>query len=241
MNFFWGILSIILIVVAFMFLLTTTAVTHFQDERSRADVNEDGAINILDLVLVAKYLGGQVEEVDIAATPTTVHISIHSFGLPVPKAEILLLFPNKTWQHVISNESGRAQIELHTTNLPMTVYTSAPGFAAYLRSGWVPSSGSLSIEMQVLPDGGSVIFPDATGYIPGLSGRLNPKRDTSDRNYLYATNTAINGGKQQPVDFTFGEDLHLVDADGNELMVRIVDIIGRSALIEYRPFSKENP
>lgn len=237
MKNFFGILFIILIVIAFTFFLTTTAVTHLQDERSRADVNEDGVINILDLVLVAKYLGEQVEEVDTATTPTTVHISVHSLSLLVPKAEILLLFPNKTWQHVISNERGRAQIDLHTTNLPMTVYASAPGFAAYLRSGWVPSSGSLSIEMQILPDGGSVIFPDATGYIPGLSGRLNPKRDTLDRTYLYATNIAINGGQQQPVGFAFGEDLHLVDAEGNEIMVRIVDIIGRSALIEYRPFS----
>ena len=231
----------ILIVVAFTFLLTTTAVTHFQDERSRADVNEDGVINILDLVLVAKYLGEPEEVPDIDTTLATVNISVHYLGLPVPKAEILLLFPNKTWQHVISDNSGKAQIDLHTTNLPMTVYASAPGFAAYLRSDWVPSSGSLLIEMQVLPDGGSVIFPDAVGYLPGLSGRLNPKRDTWDRNYLYATNIAINGGQQQSVHFTFGENLHLVDADGNELMVRVVGIIGRSALIEYRSVPKENP
>ena len=181
-----------------------------------------------------------MEDHDVEPKPDT-DISVHTLGLPVPGAEILLLFPNKTWQHRISDKSGRAQIDLHTTNLPMTVYASAPGFAAYLRPNWMPSSGFLSIEMQTLPDGGSVIFPDATGYLPGLSGRLNPKLDTSNRTYLYATNIAINGGQQQPVHFTFGEDLRLVDADGNELMVRVVDIIGRSALIEYRSFSTENP
>ena len=239
-GFSWILFSI-LIVVVFTFFLTTTAVTHLQDERSRADVNEDGVINILDLVLVAKYLGEPEKVLDINTTLTSVNISVHSLGLPVPKAEILLLFPNKTWQHVVSDNRGKARIDLHTTDLPMTVYASAPGFAAYLRSDWVPSSGSLSIEMQILPDGGSVIFPDATGYLPGLSGRLNPKRDTSDRTYLYATNIAINGGKQQPVSFAFGEDLHLVDAHGNELMVVVVDIIGRSALIEYQSSSTENP
>ena len=195
----------------------------------------------MDLVLVAKYLGKEDGVSDTDTTPTTVNISTHHLGLALPDVEILLLFPNKTWQHVMSDISGKTRIDLHTTNLPMTVYASAPGFAAYLRRGWVPSSGPLSIEMQILADGGSVIFPQSIGHLPGLSGRLNPILDTSDRTYLYANNIAINGGQQQPVRFTFGEDLHLHDADGNELMVRIVDIIGRSALIEYRPFSKENP
>ena len=83
-----------------------------------------------------------------------------------------------------------------------------------------------------------MIFPKGTGYLPGLSGRLNPIRDTRDRTYLYASNIAINEGKQQPVHFMPGEDLRLTDADGRELLVRIVEIIGRSALVEYRPYSK---
>ncbi len=241
MKYFSWILFAILITAAFMLLLTTTAVTHFQDERSRADVNEDGIVNILDLVLVAKYLGKEDEVPNTETTPTTVNISTRYLGHPVPIVEILLLFPNKTWQQVRSDSSGQVQINLHTTDLPMTVYASAPGFAAYVKRNWVPSSGPLPIEMRVLPDGGSVIFPGSIGYLPGLSGRLNPILDTSHRTYLYATNIAINGGQQQPVRFTFGEDLHLVDADGNELMVRIVDIIGDSVLIEYRPVSKVNP
>ena len=83
----------------------------------------------------------------------------------------------------------------------------------------------------------SVIFPEATGHLPGLSGRLNPIRDTHDRTYLYASNIAINEGQQQPVTFVPGEDLRLTDADGRELIVRIVTIIGKPALIEYHPYS----
>ena len=120
----------------------------------------------------------------------------------------------------------------------MTVYAAAPGFAAHLEHDWVPAHGGLDIKMQSLPDGGSVFFPEATGNIPGLSGYLNPILDTSDRTYLYASNIAINEGQQQPVTFVHGENLRLTDADGKEMLVRIVSIIGRSALIEYRPYAK---
>lgn len=64
---------------------------------------------------------------------------------------------------------------------------------------------------------------------------MNPIRDTHDRTYLYASNIAINQGRQQPVHFLLGEALRLTDADGREMFVRIVDIVGRCALVEYRP------
>ena len=88
-----------------------------------------------------------------------------------------------------------------------------------------------------MPEGGSIIFSEAAGYLPGLKGRLNPIRDTHDRTYLYASNIAIDGGKQQPVQFAYGEELRLTDADGREMLVRFLDIGGRSALLEYRPVS----
>ena len=46
------------------------------------------------------------------------------------------------------------------------------------------------------------------------------------------------GANSSRFHFMPGEDLRLTDADGRELMVRIVAIIGRSALVEYRPYSK---
>ena len=91
------------------------------------------------------------------------------------------------------------------------------------------------MNLCLIPSGGSVIFQEATGNIPDLSGRLNPILDSHDRTYLYASNISINDGKQQPVHFILGEDLHLTDSDGREALVRIVDIVGRSALLEYRP------
>ena len=116
----------------------------------------------------------------------------------------------------------------------MTVFVAAPGYAARVERDWVPSEGGLAMELAPLPTGGSVVFPEATGHLPGLEGRLNAIRDAHDRTYLYASNIAIDQGKPQPVHFVPGEDLRLTDADGAELLARILDVVGRSALIEFR-------
>ena len=168
-------------------------------------------------------------------SPARAVITVRSAGQPLLGADLLTLFPNKTWKRVTTDEDGEATVDLHTTHLPMTVFAAAPGYAAHLEREWIPSRGALTIEVEALWEGGSVIFSEATGGLPGLKGRLNPIRDTHDRTYLYASNIAINKGNQQPVHFVPGEDLRLTDADGTELLVRIVDIIGRSALVEYRP------
>ena len=69
-----------------------------------------------------------------------------------------------------------------------------------------------------------------------LAGRLNPILDTNHRTYLYASNIAVNEGQQQPVSFVPGtEELHLMDATGLSLLVRVVAIAGRSSLLEYGP------
>ncbi len=163
-----------------------------------------------------------------------VTITVRHAGRPASGVNLLALFPNKTWRHVITDDNGEAEIDLYSTRLPMTVFAAAAGFAAHVERHWIPAQGPLALEMQHLPDGGSVIFPEATGYVPGLVGRLNPIRDTHDRAYLYASNIAINEGQQQPVHFIPGKNLRLTDADGKEMLVCIVEIMGRSALVEYR-------
>lgn len=176
---------------------------------------------------------------DTNVTPSTAVILCQHEGSVLSGVELLTLFPNTTWKHAITDENGEVQIDLHTTHLPMKVFAAAQGYAAQLKNDWVPVEGGLTLEMQRLPDGGSVIFPEATGKIPGLSGHLNPKRDTRDRTYLYASNITINEGKPQPVHFILGNDLHLTDAYGTELFVCIHAIVGKSVLIEYRPYSTE--
>ena len=168
-------------------------------------------------------------------TPARVVITVRSGGQPLSEADVLVLFPNKTWRRATTDEYGEAAIDLHSTHLPMSVFAAAPGNAAHLEREWVPSQHALAIDLEPIPEGGAVIFPESTGQIPGLTGRLDPKRDSYGRTYLYASNISINQGQQQPVPFILGEELRLTDSDGIEMIVRIVDIVGRSALVEYRP------
>ena len=170
-------------------------------------------------------------------TPASPVISVRCGGEPLADVDVLALFPNKTWKHATTDANGEARIDLHSNHLPMVVFAAARGFAAVLEQGWIPAQRPLALELSAIPEGGSVIFKEATGHVPGLSGRLNPIRDSSDRTYLYAAHIAINGGKQQPVHFAFGEDLRLTDANGRERWVRVVGIVGRSALLEYRPLT----
>ena len=69
--------------------------------------------------------------------------------------------------------------------------------------------------------------------MPDLTGRLNPILDDLDRMYLYATNVAIDEGKQQPVHFKLNQPLRLTDVNGFEWVVRFIEMIGTSALLEY--------
>ena len=171
---------------------------------------------------------------DLELTAARAVITVRSGGQALPGVDVLTLSPNRTWERAATDEAGEAAIELHSTHLPMTVYAAAPGHAAHVERAWTPSRGALTLELPALPQGGSAIFPEAVGHLPGLGGRLNPKLDALDRTYLYADNISINDGAHQPVHFALGEDLRLTDAAGYELLVRIVDIAGRSALVEYR-------
>ena len=168
-------------------------------------------------------------------TPANVVISVRSSGEPLRDADVLVLFPNKTWRHAVTDGNGEARVDLHSIHLPMVVFAAAGGHAAGLERDWIPAERPLAVELTSLPGGGSVIYREATGRIPGLWGRLNPIRDAHDRTYLYASNISINRGRQQPVHFIPGEDLLLTDSNGRETSVRIVAIVGRAALLDYRP------
>ena len=168
------------------------------------------------------------------ASPATIAVTVHHEGGPVAGADVLALFPNKTYKQGVTNDHGEASVELHATDLPITVFVAAPGFRAHIERDWVPAEGGLAVDLQPRPRGGAVIFPEATGPIPGLRGRLNPVRDSLDRSYLYASNIAINRGAAQPVHFRFGEEIQLTDSEGIEMAVRVMAIVGRSALLEFR-------
>ena len=165
-------------------------------------------------------------------TPCSIRVTAN--GQPVTDIRILALFPNKTSKNAVTSRNGEATLELHSLHLPMTVYAVAEKFAATLYRDWLPAETALHIEMTPLANGGSDIFREGTGCLPGLLGDLEPILDTLGRTYLHARNIAIDGGLQPPVNFELGQELQLTDAEGIDMRIRIVDITGRSALLEYR-------
>ena len=159
-------------------------------------------------------------------------VVVFSAGRPLQGATVVVLYPNKTWIRRTTDAFGRAAFDFHR-KLPMTVLCAAPDHAARAVHGWMPPE-ELAVELQPLPRGGSTVFAEGTGYLPRLTGRLNPILDNLDRMYLYASNIAIDEGKQQPVHFKLGQQLRLTDVDGREWIVRFIEMIGTSALLEYR-------
>lgn len=154
------------------------------------------------------------------------------------KVDVLMLFQNNTLVRRFTAGSDNVHINLPAVNLPMTMFVAADGCAAHIERNWVPTQSELAVEMQPLPEGGSALFPKGSGNVPGLSGELNLISDPYNRVSLYTFNIAINQGQPQPIHCVPGEYLHLTDADGRELLVHIVAIVGRAALLEYRAYTK---
>ena len=160
-------------------------------------------------------------------------VTVRADGQPLPGANVLVLFPNLTWKQAVSDENGEATLDLYTTELPVTVFGAALGYSAGLVREWLPTTGALALDLAPMPRGGSVIYAEATGHVPGLKGRLNPTRDALGRTYLYASDLSIDRGRPQPVQFVPGETLQLTDSDGAECHVCVVEIVGRSVLLEH--------
>ena len=166
-------------------------------------------------------------------TGAAVNVRIHSDGQPVEGADILLVLPNRTLISAIADERGEVRVELPSTRAPLTALVAAKGYRGCVYRDLVDTAWDMEFNMKPMPKGGSVIISDGIGEIPGLVGRLNPIHDLRDRTFLYATNVIIDGGKRQPVQFSPLQTLTLTDADGNEALVCIVEIMGQLSLVEY--------
>ena len=163
-------------------------------------------------------------------------VSVTVGDRPLGRATVLALYPNKTRIMEETDPFGRVRFGFHS-EVPITVFCAAPGHRARVERDWRPPT-PLSVELEVLANGGSMVIPERTGHLPGLTGRLNPILDNLDRMYLYATNVAINEGRQQPVHFKLGEAMRLTVVHGAEWLVRIVEMIGNSSVLEYEPLPR---
>lgn len=167
-------------------------------------------------------------------TPSDVTITVSSCGNPINGADVMILFPNKSWHQDATDESGSALFHLYAMHLPLTVFVAKMGYSAHLEKQWIPIEQNLTIELNPLKAGGGLIIKGGFGVIPGLHGQINPMRDFYDRLSMYATNISVEEGQQQPVYFSFGETLRLMDTSNVKMLVTVEKIIGDTALIQYQ-------
>ena len=166
-------------------------------------------------------------------------VLVSTGGRPLAGAQVVAHYPNKTWMQAETDSFGRVRFGFHS-DLPITVFCAAPACAGHAERGWRPPE-PLSVSLRPLPGGGSAVFPEGSGHLPGLRGRLNPILDNLDRTYLYTTNVAVDQGKPQPVSFKLTQPLLLTDVHGSERIVRFLDMFGKSALLEYEQPEPSRP
>ena len=166
------------------------------------------------------------------ATGIQGEVLVTAEGRPLGGATVLALYPNKTWMMEETDTFGRVRFGFHS-ELPITVFCAAPAHRARVERCWRPPA-PLTVELGALANGGSMVIPERTGHLPGLTGRLNPILDNLDRMYLYATNVAIDEGRQQPVHFKLGEAMRLTDVHGAEWLVRFAEMAGNSSVSGVR-------
>lgn len=152
-------------------------------------------------------------------------------GEPLTGVDVLAVAANGTRVSGRSGADGEALIRLPSRRL-MTIFCAAEGRAAAIVRDHDPED-DLEVVLPERERIGSAIFEAGTGYLPGLAGRLNPIRDPDGRLSLYADNVSINESPHQPATFELGQPLGLEDAEGARLLVTILEVIGRSSLLQY--------
>jgi hypothetical protein len=151
-------------------------------------------------------------------------------GQPIEGAHVLLIAANGTHQEGRTDQQEEAKLAVPRRRL-LTVFCAHEAFPAHIERDFDPVS-DLQITLPRAENMGSIICANGIGYVPGLEGRLNPIRDTSNRLYLYADNIAVEGGEPQPVTFELGKPFEVEDKNGQAFDLKVIEIIGRSSLIE---------
>ncbi|MCA1809536.1 MAG: hypothetical protein LC725_08830 [Lentisphaerae bacterium] len=166
------------------------------------------------------------------ATAGTISVS-DPVGNPVQDAEVVFVHPvKKLYKTGQTDENGKLDLMWESKG-SVVVFCAHPDFRAFRKSGHNPDN-ALEITLRKQQDTGSVVCANGTGYVPGLTGRISPIHDTYNRLYIYADNISINDGTQQPVPFQLGRRLRAEDQEGNQFELTVVEIIGKTSLIEFK-------
>jgi hypothetical protein len=158
-------------------------------------------------------------------------------GHPIPGCTVVAVADNNTTLRATTGENGDASISVQTRRNYSLLVAHHEFPAAIVER--IDPADEIEVAVPRTENVGSLIIL-STGHIPGLSGRLNPILDRSNRTYLYADNIAIDGGVNQPGTFRINEPFELEDANGVVTYVTVKFISGRTSLLQYlRPTSQK--
>ena len=163
-----------------------------------------------------------------------------SQGVGVRGANVLAAYPDGRYLTGQTDVHGECRLGLYRTDQNMKVLVAAEGHLPFHDT--VVPGGSETVPLELTPstkERKAVLFTRSTGYIPGITGRLDPHQD----GYVYGENIAINGQLAEPAaHFEIGEALHLIDVYGVETTIRFLVVEGQFSLIEYtdpKPYGGE--
>lgn len=163
-----------------------------------------------------------------------------SQGVCVRDAAVLAAYPDGRYLTGETDVHGECRLDLYRTDQHMNLLVAAEGHLPF--HDIVVPGESDTVPLELTPstkERKSALFTRDTGYIPGITGRLNPHKD----GYVYGENIAINGRLANPAArFEIGEALHLIDVYGVETTIRFLVVEGQFSLIEYtdpKPYAED--
>ena len=167
------------------------------------------------------------------AEPTSVAITVLDSvrRWPVPGAMVSLVTEKGLNLSAVTDDRGIAALRIHPEVKSAHLVVSCEGFRAEFRKVVDVASGQ-QVVVSRFGTGGSLTFPDESGAVPGLEGDLQFHQDGT-KYYVYATNVAINGGGEQPVDYRLQDWISFEDVHGRRFRVRVVGHAGRTVALEY--------
>ena len=154
-------------------------------------------------------------------------VQIFADGRPLPRAEVLVLFPDETWKSATSDERGCAKLDLRPGYLPLTVFVARNGYAAHMETEWVPDERALHVQLSAQPGGGSLIAAEAIPGIPvdviveGMPIRIELLQGAR---MVRKLNPAEGPDPAEPG-----------SGSARELVLSVVDVVGDVALLDYCP------
>ena len=151
--------------------------------------------------------------------------------IPIARVALCTLARNGTTVSGVTDQKGIASLRLRKGQ-EYALLVAHPRYPSKLLEG-VSGGTQVDIRLPMGRHSGSLIV-HSTGHIPGLSGRLNPILDTSNRTYLYADNISMNGEHKQPYNFVPNVPFELEDVQGAKFEVDVKLIFGRTTLLDYR-------